>query len=98
MGSVSDTYRCPWCGRRGNGGYAADWIGYPICCGKEVDDYSCLHTHLLGDGPQTKLEYDVVAFRRVARGAEGALARVLLSDGLLPKVLEFRLDAFLRGG
>ena len=33
MGSVSDDYRCPWCGRIGNGGYALDSVGYPICTG-----------------------------------------------------------------
>ena len=36
MGSVSDDYRCPWCGRIGNGGYALD---YPICTG---GDFACL--------------------------------------------------------
>ena len=39
MGSVSDDYKCPWCGRTGNGGYAPDGINYPICTG---GDYSCL--------------------------------------------------------
>ena len=31
MGSVPDDYACPWCGRLGNGGYAPDGVGYPIC-------------------------------------------------------------------
>ena len=31
MGSVSDDLLGPWCGRVGNGGYAPDWVGYPIC-------------------------------------------------------------------
>ena len=39
MGSVSGDYVCPWCGRQGNGGYAPDWIGYPICT---EGDFSCL--------------------------------------------------------
>ena len=39
MGSVSENYVCPWCGRRGNGGYAPDVAGYPICTGGE---FSCL--------------------------------------------------------
>ena len=38
MGSVPDNFQCPWCGRIGNGGYAPDSIGYPICCGGE---HSC---------------------------------------------------------
>jgi hypothetical protein len=49
MGSVGPAFRCPWCGRIGNGGYAADWIGYPICT---EGDRSCLwHFHMaLGFG------------------------------------------------
>ena len=39
MGSVGDDYVCPWCGRRGNGGYAHDHIRYPICT---EGNYSCL--------------------------------------------------------
>ena len=32
MGSVSDSYRCPLCGRTGNGGYHVDGLGIgPIC-------------------------------------------------------------------
>ena len=31
MGSVSDDFMCPWCGRVGAGGYAIDGINYPIC-------------------------------------------------------------------
>ena len=34
MGSVDDDYKCPWCGRVGNGGYAHDGAGYPICTGR----------------------------------------------------------------
>ena len=33
MGSVNNDYQCPWCGRVGNGGYALDGVGYPICTG-----------------------------------------------------------------
>ena len=39
MGSVGYDYRCPCCGRVGNGGYAVDGIGLPICT---EGDYSCL--------------------------------------------------------
>ena len=32
MGSVSDSYRCPLCGRTGKGGYHVDGLGIgPIC-------------------------------------------------------------------
>ena len=39
MGSVGDNYVCPWCGRVGNGGYAPDWVCYPICT---EGQFSCL--------------------------------------------------------
>ena len=40
MGSVADDYLCPWCGRRGNGGYAMDGVDAgPICTD---GNYSCL--------------------------------------------------------
>ena len=39
IGSVGDDYRCPLCGRVGNGGYAVDVIGYTICT---EGPYSCL--------------------------------------------------------
>ena len=39
MGSVDDNYKCPLCGRKGNGGYALDGIDYPICT---RGDFSCL--------------------------------------------------------
>jgi len=44
MGSVDDNYKCPLCGRRGNGGYAMDGIDYPICT---EGDYSCLGLQVL---------------------------------------------------
>ena len=44
MGSVGESYRCPWCGRTGAGGYAPDGLveegfGIPICT---EGLYSCL--------------------------------------------------------
>ena len=39
MGSVGRDYKCPWCGRVGNGGYAPDSVGYPLCTG---GTHSCL--------------------------------------------------------
>ena len=48
MGSVADDYRCPWCGRVGDGGYALDGLeGGPMCTEGE---YSCLHFQALGRG------------------------------------------------
>ena len=47
MGSVGDDYVCPWCGRAGNGGYAPDPIGYPICT---EGRYSCLWTKYVDQG------------------------------------------------
>ncbi len=54
MGSVDRDYRCPWCGRRGNGGYSPDAVGYPICAGGE---FSGLWRQFVD------LELDVVGFR-----------------------------------
>jgi hypothetical protein len=45
MGSVGDNYKCPWCGRVGNGGYAPDWVGYPICT---FGEYACLWKEVKG--------------------------------------------------
>ena len=39
MGSVGPNFSCPWCGRVGRGGYAPDWVGYPIC---SSEPHSCL--------------------------------------------------------
>ena len=40
MGSVGPNYRCPLCGRVGNGGYVGDGVAYyPICT---EGNYSCL--------------------------------------------------------
>ena len=40
MGSVSEQYRCPLCGRKGMGGYHVDGLGIgPICT---AGDYACL--------------------------------------------------------
>ena len=39
MGSVPDDYKCPLCGRVGNGGYCLDGVGFPICT---EGDFSCL--------------------------------------------------------
>ena len=33
MGSVGDDFKCPWCGRVGNGGHVLDPPPYPICTG-----------------------------------------------------------------
>ena len=39
MGSVDRDYKCPLCGRVGNGGYLVDGMSYPVCTD---GDYSCL--------------------------------------------------------
>ena len=54
MGSVSDDYVCPWCGRVGNGGYAPDWVGYPICT---EGRFSCLWLSCLDRGIDTVQEF-----------------------------------------
>ena len=51
MGSVPDNYKCPLCGRVGNGGYALDGVGFPICT---EGYYSCLwfQWHIHGLWPE----------------------------------------------
>ena len=46
MGSVSDDYQCPWCGRKGMGGYAVDPIPYPLCTnGKNACAFTQTHKY-----------------------------------------------------
>ena len=47
MGSVPDNYKCPLCGRVGNGGCALDGVGFPICTD---GDFSCLWFQILHHG------------------------------------------------
>ena len=47
MGSVPDDYQCPLCGRVGNGGYALDGVGFPICT---EGDFSCLWFQIIDRG------------------------------------------------
>jgi len=47
MGSVDDDYKCPLCGRVGNGGYALDGVGFPICT---EGDFSCLWFQVMDHG------------------------------------------------
>ena len=47
MGSVLDDYKCPLCGRVGNGGYALDGVGFPICT---EGDFSCLWFQIIDRG------------------------------------------------
>ena len=51
MGSVPDNYKCPLCGRVGNGGYALDGVDFPICT---EGHYSCLwfQWHIRGLRPE----------------------------------------------
>ena len=53
MGSVSVDYRCPWCDRVGNGGYAPDGINEPICTDGR---YSCLWHHFMYLGRRARWE------------------------------------------
>ena len=49
MGSVSDDYQCPWCGRVGNGGYVMDGVtNYPLCTEGEYSCcfYSCMENNI----------------------------------------------------
>ena len=54
MGSVGRDYKCPWCGRIGNGGYAPDSLGYPLCTG---GTHSCLWYQVVGQSLTTLQEF-----------------------------------------
>jgi hypothetical protein len=60
MGSVDEEYECPWCSRKGAGGYAPDPVGYPICTEPR---YSCM-MHCIEKGVWSKDQYDEAALRR----------------------------------
>ena len=52
MGSVGANYKCPLCGRVGNGGYALDGCNIgPICTGVKFQ-YNCLDRVLHGAAPE----------------------------------------------
>ena len=54
MGSVGEDYKCPLCGRVGNGGYAMDGVNVgPICTGVKVQYLidSCLDRLMHGATP-----------------------------------------------
>ena len=52
MGSVDANYKCPLCGRVGNGGYALDGCNVgPICTGEKFQ-YNCIDRVLDGTAPK----------------------------------------------
>ena len=61
MGSVGDNFKCPLCGRVGNGGYALDGVGFPVCTEGE---FSCLWFQLVDTG-LTVTDVRVAALSRV---------------------------------
>ena len=67
MGSVGEHFHCPMCGRHApHDGYAADWIGYPMC-GKCLDTVESPFNHrvqtlyaVTGRGQQPALSLETV--------------------------------------
>ena len=79
MGSVSDTYRCPLCGRKGRGGYHLDGLGIgPICT---EGDYACLR------GVQDGRWFSVADFYMQAIGRVFQ-EKSFLWNGLTPELRE----------
>jgi hypothetical protein len=63
MGSVGEDYKCPLCGRVGNGGYAVDGLCLgPICTGDQASK-SCMD--LLIDDKLDPHEILATAFEKV---------------------------------
>ncbi len=82
MGSVGDDYKCPCCGRVGNGGYALDGINFPICTGGE---HSCLWFHVLAS---QKLPTYIVG---------GAIQRLFAPSITLPPNVAWKVADALKG-
>ena len=66
MGSVDETYKCPLCGRIGNGGYVMDGEGIGPICTDVNNRYNCLSRLIDGATPN-----DIVG---------EALKKVLVND------------------
>ena len=82
MGSVSETYRCPWCGRVGNGGYAFDGINDGLICTRGA--YSCMQ-RILADRTVRPV---TIMLRQL-----GAIFRPApLPEVCMTRVAEFLLD------
>ena len=85
MGSVSDSYRCPLCGRTGNGGYHVDGLGIgPICTD---GDYACLGGFINGNWTSVA-DFFMQAIGRVFQ------EKYFLWNGLPPELRE-RVAALL---
>ena len=60
MGSVSDDYQCPWCGRKGMDGYPLDGMGYPLCA---VGKHNCVSTSANKYSKQSEYFTDALLLR-----------------------------------
>ena len=75
MGSVGRNYRCPICGRTGNGGYAFDHVGYPTCsiCNFRQDGFA------YGALPEELIAKQLIV---IAGHAESPFRNILLIDSI----------------
>jgi hypothetical protein len=91
MGSVGPLYQCPWCGRTGNGGYAHDFVGYPICT---QGPHACLWRFVNDDFGLDELRHHALAaiflplFRTAADGAAETRKRAAV-DVILAEVAAY---------
>ena len=60
MGSVSDDYQCPWCGRKGMDGYALNGMGYAMCA---VGKHNCVSTSANKYSKQSEYFTDALLLR-----------------------------------
>ena len=94
MGSVGPSYKCPLCGRTGNGGYALDGIDFPICIGFEDSDWSCLWDDVLKPSWTDITHRHVLALRGVVllphqQRHPTTLSRVLMANDLARQIIQF---------
>ena len=62
MGSVGPDFKCPWCGRVNNGGYALDSVGYPLCVG---GSHGCVDYQVMKQNLTTRRQYQTRALEVV---------------------------------
>ena len=89
MGTVGHDFRCPWCGRVGNGGYAPEDVGYPICTDGPV---SCLFFQM-DTRRMWALEFRMAQLGSILGGPRGSHPLV----SVLPHIAQF-LVPFSRWG
>ena len=92
VGSVGNDYKCPWCGRRGAGGYAPDWVGKPLCTEPE---FNCLAVSMDASEIQFKvkvLKSNVFCNRWPTQNPTVRQHEPILLEHILPMIVELLVE------